>query len=106
MNCAEGEQIREIILIEDAYRAIDLILIKGRLNQIYNVGSGEIIKIESFISYAKEKLQSKSKIIYVDTPQSKTEELKTNFWMDSKRLKDLGFKNHFNYKDIINDICN
>ena len=56
MNCAEGEQIIEIILIEDAYRAIDLILIKGRLNQIYNVGSSEIMKIESFLNDAKEKL--------------------------------------------------
>ena len=100
------DQVREIIHIEDACRAIELICQKGSLNKIYNLGSGEIIKMESFINYAKEKLQSKSKIIYLDTSISKSLEQKTHFWMDSKRLNDLGFKKHFCYKDIINDICN
>ena len=41
----------------------------------------------------------------MDTPKSKTEEPKTHFWIDGKRLNDLGFKKHFNHKDIINFIC-
>ena len=101
----ERGQIREIIHVEDACRAIELICQKGRVNQIYNLGSGEIIKIESFINLAKEKLQSKSKITYLDKPKSKSEEQKTHFWMDIVRLNDLGFKKNYCYKDIINDIC-
>ncbi len=102
----KGDQIREIIHVKDACRAIELICKKGSLNQIYNLGSGEIIKIESFINHAKEKLQSKSKIIYLNTHKSKLENQQNHFWMDSKRLNDLGFKKQFCYEDIINDICN
>ena len=59
----KGEQTREIMHIYDACKAIELICRKGKLNQIYNVGSGELIKVSSFISDAKEKLKSKSEII-------------------------------------------
>ncbi len=36
----EGRQVREWLFVEDNCRAIDMVLQKGRIGKIYNVGGG------------------------------------------------------------------
>ena len=101
----KGEQIREIIHVKDACNAIELICNKGKLNEIYNVGSGEKITIKNFIKTAKEKIKSTSKIVNIETPSFYSKVQNKFFWMDSKKLYSLGFKLNYTNEDIINELC-
>ena len=101
-----GEHIRDIIHIHDACKAIELICRKGALNEIYNVGLGEPISIRNFINLAKEIIQSRSKIISINSPKFRSESVNKSFWMDVDKIQSLGFNADFSNLDIINDLCN
>ena len=100
-----GEPIRDFIHVKDACKAINLICQKGKVNEVYNVGSGEPITIGKFINYAKTKIESSSKIKSINPPLFHSRVQNKHFWMDIQKLKSLGFKTSFSYKDIINELC-
>lgn len=54
-----GKQIREWLYVKDQVRALDLVLNKGRLGEVYNIGSGEEIEninvVKKIIALIKEK---------------------------------------------------
>ncbi len=102
----KGEQVRDIIHVKDACKAIELICRAGEKNQIYNVSSGKAITIKNFINIAKNKLNSISKIKYIETPKSYSEFQNKYFWMDTKKLRSLGFRENYSHEDIINELCN
>ena len=87
-----GEPIRDLMYIDDVCEAINLVLEKGECNQIYNIGSGIPIRIGEVIYIAKTKLNSKSRIQYIDTPEFHKIVQPKDFWMDVSKLKSLGFK--------------
>ena len=60
---------RDYTFVEDTARAIDLIVEKGEVNSIYNVGSGDFRTIKEVIMMAKEYTSSKSNIVSVETPE-------------------------------------
>ena len=100
-----GEPMRDILHIKDACRAIELICEKGEYNEIYNVGSGMPINIGSFINSARKKIKSKSNIISIDPPNFHKKVQSKDFWMDTRKLKSLGFKTKFSNEDILNELC-
>jgi len=101
----KGEQIRDIMHVKDACKAIELICTKGKLNEIYNVGSGKKITTGNFINYAKDKIKSTSNLVYIDTPKFHSELQNKHFWMDTQKLLSLGFKVSYSHEDIINELC-
>ena len=101
-----GEHLRDIIHINDACKAIELICRKGKLNEIYNVGLGKPISIREFINLSKKIIKSRSKLVNVKTPKFRSEAVNKNFWMDIGKIQSLGFKADFSHLDIINDLCN
>ncbi len=100
-----GEPIRDIIHVKDACKAIELICRKGKLNEIYNVGSGRPMTIGEFIKSAKVKLKSESKIIDIKTPIFHSKIQNRDFWMDTQKLQSLGFKINVSHDEIINELC-
>ena len=100
-----GEPIRDIIHVKDACKAIDLICRKGKLNEIYNVGSGLPITIGEFINSARKKLKSESKIVDIQSPIFHSRIQNRDFWMDTQKLTSLGFKVNFSHDQIINELC-
>ena len=101
-----GDPIRDIIHVNDACRAIELICRKGNLNEIYNVGSGNPITIGDFINTARYKLQSNSKINYIDAPSFHSQVQSRDFYMDIQKIKSLGFNINYSFDEIINELCN
>ena len=100
-----GETSRDIMHVKDVCKAINLICTKGKINEIYNVGSGKPISIGEFINLARYKLQSKSEIQYVNTPLSQSKVVNKDFWMDNSKLKSLGFEIEFTNDLIIDELC-
>lgn len=80
----KGNFYRDFLFVEDVVDAIQLIVTKGNTNDIYNVGSGTMVKFDDIIKYIKTTLNSSSNIFYND-------EYCSSVMMDVTKLKNLGF---------------
>ena len=101
----DGTPKRDVMHIDDVCKAIHLICDIGELNQIYNVGSGVPTQISEIITLAKEHLGSTSKIKSKEAPEFHQIVQTKDFWMDTTRLKNLGFKQSIPLKKIIEELC-
>jgi nucleoside-diphosphate-sugar epimerase len=99
-----GNFYRDYIHIQDVCRAINLVLEKGELNTIYNIGNNASTKFIDAIKYAIKKSGSTSKINHI--PQAdfhKIVQVKT-MTMDSTKLATLGYKPQYNIDNIIDEL--
>jgi|TARA_B100000035_G_C21014378_1_gene561070 nucleoside-diphosphate-sugar epimerase len=100
-----GEHYRDVMHVEDVCRAIKLVMDDGELNQIYNIGSGIPTSIGQIIQLAHKHLESKSKIIDINPPNFHSNVQTKNFWMNTDKLKSLGFEQKINLESIVKDLC-
>jgi nucleoside-diphosphate-sugar epimerase len=99
-----GDFYRDYIHVDDIAEAIYLIMNKGEINDIYNVGNGNPLLFKDMIDYAKSKIVSKSKLISVATPEfHKTVQVKS-MWMNSDKLHALGYKPKYKMEHMIDDM--
>lgn len=91
----DGQQIREWIFTEDHCRAIDTILQKGEIGEVYNIGTGnEIPNIEITKILLKELGKDESSIDYVkDRPGHDR-----RYAIDSGKLRKLGWQPEVNFE--------
>jgi nucleoside-diphosphate-sugar epimerase len=101
----QGSNCRDVMHVQDVCSAIKLICDNGEYNQIYNIGSGKPTTIGEIITLAKHYLKSKSKINYIDPPKFHNNVQTKNFWMNTKKLKSLGFEQKLSLEFIIKDLC-
>ena len=65
----KGENVRDWLYVEDHCKAIDLIIHKGRVGEVYNVGGhNEMTNIDIVKIICKELGKPESLITYVDRP--------------------------------------
>jgi nucleoside-diphosphate-sugar epimerase len=100
-----GTPIRDLMHRDDVCNAIDLILEKGELNTIYNVGSGHPTTVYDIIEMAKEMLQSNSPITSIETPEFHSIVQIKDFWMNTSKLESLGFKQKITLEKGIEELC-
>ena len=100
-----GNQLRDVMHVDDVCNAIQLICEKGIYNQIYNVSSGKPTKVKEIIYSSKNLLNSKSKIFNIEVPKLNKDSNIKDFWMDNSKLIKLGFDQNFSLNDIIQDLC-
>ena len=101
-----GEPIRDILHVKDACRAIELVCSESSFNQIYNIGSGKPTSVRDFIELARKKINSKSKIIPINSPSFHSQVQSRDFWMNTQKLRSLGFNAEYTIEDIVDEICN
>ena len=99
-----GNFFRDVMHVDDVCNAIQLICNKGNKNEIYNVGSGEPTTLENIIKKAKEILNSKSKINIKKEIEINSESHEKSFWLDTSKLKNLGFVRKFTLEETIKEI--
>ena len=87
---------RDYIHVDDVVQAINLIIEKGKINEIYNVGNGEMVFIKEALNYVKNKVNSTSKFGTMQIPQfHKTVQTK-NMVLDVSKIKELGYTPKYN----------
>lgn len=90
-----GNQIRSFCYVDDAVKGLNKVLIKGRKNQIYNIGNNlEPIKILDLAKKIKKIANSNIKISKVPFKKSDRSELREIFFrkpLVKKIKKDTGF---------------
>jgi nucleoside-diphosphate-sugar epimerase len=101
----EGTPKRDVMHLDDVCNAINLICNTGNLNEIYNVGSGVPTQIYDIINSAKNYLGSSSQIKFKEAPEFHQIVQTKDFWMDTNKLKHLGFKQKISLEQIIVELC-
>ena len=101
----DGTPIRDIMHVNDVCRAIELVCREGNLNEIYNIGTGQPTPISAIIETAKEYLGSTSSIKGKEAPEFHKLVQTKDFWMDTSKLKRLGFTQEIDNDQIIQELC-
>lgn len=97
----KGQNMRDWIYVLDNCRAIDLILKKGKIGEIYNIGGGNE---KTNLEIAKEikKRFPKSKIEFVaDRPGHDF-----RYSLDCSKIKKLGFKPRYSFEEALEETMN
>ena len=65
----DGKNVRDWLYVKDHCEAIDLIVRKGRIGEVYNIGSGKEIKVSELlnklVSMSKKKIKRKRQKIWI-----------------------------------------
>jgi nucleoside-diphosphate-sugar epimerase len=99
-----GNLYRDYIHVSDVGKAIKLIMEKGEVNTIYNVGNGQPLLFKDMIEYAKELIGGEGKLLPIEIPQFHRTVQVRSMWMLSDKLKSLGYAPNYDMKAIIEDM--
>ena len=101
----DGTPLRDVMHINDVCAAIKLVMDRGNLNDVYNIGSGQPTAIGDIVGKAKCYLNSKSKIKSREAPDFHKIVQAKDFWLDTTKLKSLGFQQTISTDDIVKELC-
>ncbi len=103
----DGLFFRDFLHVEDAARAIELAMVRGKENEIYNIGNGSaygLIYYKDILEYAKNWLHSKGSIIYKQPTEFQKSVPVASFYMDVSKLGVLGFNPRYTGYEIFNKV--
>jgi nucleoside-diphosphate-sugar epimerase len=98
-----GDFVRDYLDIRDATKAIELIINNGKLDSIYNVGSGKPTRFIDLMNKAKEAFNSSSDFNNIPTPEFHKLVQVRDSYLEISDLLALGFLPKY---DIIDEIIN
>jgi dTDP-glucose 4,6-dehydratase len=94
---------RDFIHILDVCRAIEFICVHGKLNTIYNLGTGHATTLGHCLDKAKTFLKSDACVLRTEVPQDYSQAVR--FSLDCTRLQSLGFKPLISLEEGLIDLC-
>lgn len=87
----DGNFYRDYIHINDVVNALDLVINSSLINQVINIGSGNVPLFKDLIVALKSKLNSTSQISSIDPPNFHKIVQSANSILDIAKLKSIGF---------------
>ena len=100
-----GYFYRDYIDVRDCARAIDLVVTKGELNSIYNIGNGKPIIFRDIIRYARDAMDSGSELRTIEQKEfHKKVQSSRSFFMDNTKLRELGYRPDYTINQTIDNI--
>ena len=100
-----GDVLRDYMHVEDVCRGLKLVMDKGELNSVYNIASGKPQKFRDIIQYAKDYLNSDSKILSVEAPEFYQKVQAKNFSVNVDKFKALGFNEKISIEEGVKLLC-
>lgn len=101
-----GTHIRDFIYVDDVCRAIKLCIQKSDINSIINVSNGRPYQFLSLMEHTRDKVKSKSKFIPVKSTEFHNIVQVKNMYLDTTKLRKLGFKPDVLIEDGLDIIIN
>lgn len=98
------DSIRDFIDVRDCVRAINLIVEKGDLNQIYNVSNGQGLRVKELIDHAWITSGYKSKISEIEVSQFHKTVQTPAIYMDVSKIKKLGYVKQHDIKTSVEEL--
>jgi nucleoside-diphosphate-sugar epimerase len=99
-----GDMYRDYINVDDVVTAIKLIVDRGELNEIYNVGNGEKISIRQSLDYVKSKVNSKSNFNSIQPAEFHKIVQTKNMVLDTTKIRKLGYSPKFTIEDTLDSL--
>ena len=100
-----GYFYRDYIDVRDCARAIDMVINRGELNSIYNIGNGKGIIFRDIIRYARDAMDSGSEIRTIEQKEfHKKVQSSRSFFMDNTKLKELGYRPEYTIQQTVDGI--
>lgn len=99
-----GDPLRDYMHVKDCVRAICTVINSKSKNSIVNISNSQPKKIGDLVQYAKDRIKSKSKLVYIPAPDFHKTVQSKNMYIDNSRLRMLGYVPSMNVYDAINDI--
>ena len=100
-----GYFYRDYIDVRDCARAIDLVVNKGEVDSIYNIGNGVPITFRDIIRYARDSLESSSELRTIEQKDfHKKVQSSRSFFMDNTKLRELGYRANYSIQQTVDDI--
>jgi dTDP-glucose 4,6-dehydratase len=102
----EGRQVRDWLYVEDNCRAIDLLLQRGRVSEVYNIGGGcerqNIEVVESICRILAEKLKRRPEqlaglVRHIHDPRGAAHDFR--YALDCSKIKELGWEPKADFED-------
>lgn len=87
-----GNFLKDYIFVDDVCKAINFLIDKGDINQIYNIASGQSRSFRNIILRVKNIVGSKSKILDMEIPKEQKYLQIKNMTLNVDKLNSLGFK--------------
>lgn len=100
-----GEFIRDYIHVKDLCRAVHLVINRGELNKIYNIGNGVPTKFIDIINHAVT-LGSQSTVNMVNQAKFHKIVQVKSMYMDTINLQSLGYQPEYSIQDIVAELYN
>lgn len=95
---------RDYIHVDDVVQAINLIIEKGAVNEIYNVGNGEKVFIGQALRYIKDKVGSTSKFGTMEIPEFHKVVQTKNMVLDVSKIQSLGYVPKYNLYQMLDTL--
>jgi nucleoside-diphosphate-sugar epimerase len=86
-----GRVIRDLLHVDDAVEGLDLIIARGKLNEIYNLASGQGTVLADLLMSLKEITRSSSTLKSIETPAFHKMVQARDAVLDISKIKALGF---------------
>lgn len=99
-----GSDVRDFMHVDDVSRAMMLCIEKAPLNEIINIGSGTPQKFGEVMKYVRERTNSNSVFHDVDPPDFHKKVQVKDMYLDTTKLRSLGFTPEKNFWDQIDKI--
>ena len=100
-----GYVLRDLLHVSDLCEALKIVLENGKLNDIYNIGSGKPLALRNIMEMAKKHTGSASSILSTDTPDFHKQVQARDSYLNVSKLKGLGFIPKINISKGIQMLC-
>jgi UDP-glucose 4-epimerase len=100
----DGSSIRDYMDVADCVRAIKICLDNAPVNEIINISNSEPKTIREIIYYSKDKLNSKSIIESIPSPQFHKVVQIDNMWLNNAKLLSYGYSQQISVMDSVDCI--
>lgn len=96
-----GDLYRDYIHVDDVVQAINLVIEKGPVGEIYNIGNGEKVYLRNSLEYVRTRLNSTSKFNSIEIVDFHKKVQTKNMVLDISKIQQLGYVPKYNTEQML-----
>ena len=99
-----GDLYRDYIHVDDVVQAINLVIEKGPVGEIYNIGNGEKVYLRNSLEYVRTRLNSTSEFNSIEIVDFHKKVQTKNMVLDISKIQQLGYVPKYNTEQMLDSL--